>query len=155
MYDYDKRAAFRRRSHSASHTSYEAALTGVQYAFVEAVGEGVHEHITFTHKRIRNHEPYANIQGFLSWDYGLPREIGHGSYSIRVWQKDSASYPRDIDPNILVTVSFKNGVAIDASTPHEQLWAKHLGLDVTPSFAALSIGGAWEKLLTGAVDYGD
>ncbi len=154
LYNYQRSPA--RVAADARHTSYEDALLKVQTTFVGEVAEGVFEYVETLHKRIGNREPWSELSGFRSWDYGSVHSRASNLHQIRVYQKDPAIYPGDVDPVINMTAEFlAAGIGVEALTGRVPLFRKTLKLDTTPSYVALLIGGAWEKLLTGSIDYGE
>jgi len=154
-YDY-LRVGTGRFAAAASHKPYDEALLDIQRAFVDAVGEGLFDYITTLHKRIGNRPPWSEVSGLNSWDYGSVRSSAKNLHAIRVYQKDISVYPGDIDPVIEVEVEFLSpSVGVLARAGGVKLYLKQHKLDTSPSQVALQIGAAWEKLLTGSVDYGD
>jgi hypothetical protein len=154
-YNY-QRAPRARIAADARHTSYEDALQRIQTTFVGEVGESVYEYIGILHKRIRSREPWTNLPGFTSWDYGSVHSRAANLHQIRVYQKDPSLYPGDIDPVINITLEFlSSSIGVEALAGRARLFAKAIKLDTSPSYVALEIGASWEKLLTGSVDYGD
>jgi hypothetical protein len=154
-YNYDKRG-MPKLADGARFMSYEEALIKLRMTFVGETGAAVYEYIETLHKRLSSRPPWEDMSGFRSWDYGSPRPVGTTGYMIRVWQKDASTYPGEIDPNIEINIHFMGAtVDVEAGPRGVPLFAKKVSLDITPSSLGLSIGAAWEKLITGSVDYGD
>lgn len=153
-YSYD-RSPKTANSEITKFTGYVEAMDWVQRNFTGLVGQGVYDYVETLHKRIGRQDRWSRIPGFTSWDWGSPRGQT-GSYGIRVWLKDSPILPDDIDANIYVTLTFgDHSVRVDATQGRKPLYSKAVDGKHDPSSIALSIGAAWEKLLTGSVDYGD
>lgn len=140
--------------------SYENRLSALQATFTGDVGKRVFEYIDMLHRRLSSKDPYNKISGFTSWDYGASKDLGDGSWGIRIWQKDSSQYPDNVDPNIYVNLDFKadGKVVAFVEAGSKQLLSKSwsgTSSSASASSIGMSIGEAWEKLLTGSVDYGD
>lgn len=151
-YSYDRSKQADSRIHESM--TYREQLDWLQQNFTGMVGKGVYEYVTVLHKRIFRYDRWSGIPGFQSWDWGSPRGTP-GSYSIRVWLKDSPTLPNDIAGNILITLKFDDGVKVEALQGRSPLISKDVGGGRSASSIALLVGEAWEKLLTGSVDYGD
>lgn len=156
MYNYDRSivaADFGPRT-----LNYRTRLEGLNATFTGEVGEKALEYINTLHGRLRSREPFSGIQGFISWDFGSPKELGDNEWGIRVWQKDISSYPGDLDPNIYISLTFReNGsVTAVAEAGGNLLVSKTVSASTaTSGYLASLVGESWEKALTGAVDYGD
>jgi len=137
--------------------TWVTALDQLASHFTGGVGKRLYEYVNTLHGRLENDERFQNIPGFTSWDYGNVGLKGR-AWQIRVWQKSSSQYPDvEIDPNLLVSIEF-DGVKVKAALLmgtrkiFEETFSRG---DVSSSGIAMSMGEAWEKLLTGSVDYGD
>ena len=143
-----------------AHMSYGVSLEKVQAEFVGEAGATLYQYITTLHGRLAHQEPYASIHGFQSWDYGNPGIQG-GKWKIRVWGKSGHGGGWDqvgvTDPNLLLVVDFSNNVEVDLLMGNSQsILKKSLSVgQATPSAVGMACGEAWEKLMTGSVDYGD
>lgn len=141
--------------------SYENRLGALQATFTGDVGKRAFEYIDTLHRRLSSKAPYSEISGFTSWDYGAAKDMDGGSWGIRVWQKDASQYPdKDLDPNIYINLDFKGDgrVSVFVEAGNKQLLSRTWGGTSSSSSASsigMAVGEAWEKLLTGSVDYGD
>jgi hypothetical protein len=149
-------------SKSASvFTSYGAAVYQAQAELVGGAARGLFEYIETLHNRLAHREPFASILFFHNWDYGTPKQEGT-KWACRVWCKSGGTDWEKVgvsDPNLLVVVDFAHPQKVELSLlmgNSHALLKKEYGLDsATPSRFGLECGAAWEKLLTGSVDYGN
>lgn len=147
-YTYDRTAA------DDARTPYSDALTEIQSRFVGLVGAKVYWYVDLLHKRLGRQTPYSDIYGFTHWDYGPVEKRGVGIYSQNVFLKDGGGIP-DLGSRITIHVKFDNNIEIVARSENQRLFNKKLSFNSKPIDVAMSIGEAWEKALTGSVDYGD
>lgn len=153
-YDYDRSVV----ASSDNFAAYSDRLEALQMDFTGGVGSRVFEYINTLHGRLSKREPFSEISGFLSWDYGSPKDLDAASWGIRVWQKDRSTYPGDLDPNIYISLEFKadGKVEVVAEAGTKTLIDKTVSSTASSaSSIGMAIGEAWEKALTGSVDYGD
>lgn len=154
MYDYDRTKVA--VAGGNPNLSYEKRLSYMRSNFTEEVGEKVFDYINTTHKRLSNRPPFDGISGFLSWDYGTPKDLDDSSWGIRVWQKSASQYPNGIDPNLYINLDFSlERIVAYVEAGSKQVFSKVYAGTISSVSLGMAIGEAWEKLLTGTVDYGD
>jgi hypothetical protein len=146
-YTYDRTAA------DPARTPYSDSLTAAQEQFVGNVGAKIYWYVDMLHKRLSRRPPYSELYGFTGWDYGPVESRGTGTYSQNIYLK-SGDIP-DLGPRITLYVKFDNSIEIIAKADNGTLWKKKLSFNTKPIDVAMGIGEAWEKALTGSVDYGD
>ncbi len=149
-YSYDRRA-------DASFSSYENRLLALQASFTAEVGAKAHQYIDTLHRRIAVRPPFSTISGFLSWDYGGARQIGPNKWQAHVWQKSISTYPGDLEPNLFIVLEFDMPtVNVEVMAGGDKLLSKTMRqTSSSSSSVGMAVGEAWEKALTGSVDYGD
>lgn len=137
--------------------SYENRLISLQASFMMEMGKRTYEYIEMLHRRIQKQEAYENISGFLSWDYGSPKQIGANKWQMHVWQKSQTQYPGGLVPNLFIVVSFDaSKVHYEVKAGSEILTADSVSQNSSSSSSlGMRVGEAWETKLTGSVDYGD
>lgn len=141
----------------SSFMTWTTALDQLAARFAGGVGQSLYEYIETLHHRLADQERFQSIPGFTSWDYGNVGLKGK-AWQIRVWQKSSSQYPGgEVDPNLLVSIEI-DGVKVKATLLmgskkiYEESFSRG---DVSSSGLGMNMGEAWEKTLTGSVDYGD
>ena len=142
----------------SSFMSWATAQEQLAAHFTGEAGQKLYEYITTLHQRLSNQDRFERIPGFISWDYGNVGQKGT-AWQIRVWQKSWSQYPGgEVDPNLLVSIEF-DGLKVEATLLMDnrtKIFSKTFSNgDVSASDLGMSMGEAWEKLLTGSVDYGD
>jgi len=142
----------------SSFMSWATAQDQLAAHFTGEAGQRLYEYIDMLHRRIVRQSRFQGIPGFISWDYGNVGQNG-SAWQIRVWQKDGGQYPSDeVEPNLLVSIEF-NGTKVEATLlmgNRTKIFSKSYATgDISASGLGMSMGEAWEKLLTGSVDYGD
>lgn len=142
----------------SSFMSWATAQEQLAAHFTGEVGIRLYEYIRTLHQRLSNQTRFESIPGFISWDYGNVGQKGN-AWQIRIWQKSWSQYPGDeVDPNLLVSIEF-DGTKLEATLimgNRTKIFSKTVANgDVSASGLGMSMGEAWEKLLTGSVDYGD
>lgn len=149
MYTYDRRA-------SSNFASYENRLEALQATFTGEVAAKVYEYIDTLHHRIMMRPPFENMSGFLSWDYGGAKQLGPNKWQAHIWQKDISTYPGDLEPNLFVILEFENTkVSVEVKAGRERILNETVSQTSSSSSSiGMSVGEAWEKKLTGSVDYG-
>jgi len=149
MYSYDRRA-------DSNFGSYESRLEALQATFTGEVGAKVFEYIDTLHHRIVTQAAYEGISGFLSWDYGGAKQLGPNKWQAHVWQKDISTYPGDLEPNLFIVLEFDTAkVDVEVKAGRDKLYSKTVTQTSSSSSSiGMAIGEAWEKKLTGSVDYG-
>lgn len=153
MYDYDRTVT----AASNNFEGYDKKLEALQMDFTGGVAKVLFDYIETLHRRLSKRPPFDNISGFLSWDWGTPKDLEDSNWGIRVWQKDSSTYPGNVDPNLYVTLEFsgQGSIVVYVEAGSKQLYSKTYPGSASPSKIGMAIGEAWEKRLTGSVDYGD
>ena len=139
---------------TASHVPYAASLTEIQERFVGTIMEKVYQYVITLHKRLGGKEPYSDITGFESWDYGSPRSQTPGVYNGTVWLKSSPNLG-ELGSTIWITVKFDNNIAVHAETNEKVKLLDHsYPFNTVPEDVGMKIGSMWERELTGAIEYG-
>lgn len=151
-YSYDRVAS---SNYGNPLLKYEDRLESLQATFTGEVAEYTFEYLKTLHNRLGNKQPYADIVGFNSWDYGSPQQKSPGVWQIRVYQSSSSNtYPAGLHPNILILLEFTGGHVNLTAKMYQESLVQTITLSTNSRGIATRIGEAWEKALTGAVDYG-
>jgi hypothetical protein len=142
-------------SRASDFRSWAHQLDELEATFAGAVGENLLRYVLTLHKRIRAR--FETVRGFLDWEHGAPRRVGEDAWEVRVWQKVEGTYPGTIAPNLLVKIEFSRGVHVALLMGNtDPIFPRRFfaGDDADASTIGLRLGEAWERRLTGTVEYG-
>jgi hypothetical protein len=148
-YTYD-RAKTASDAYSA-HTPYKKALTDLQAGFLFNAGETLAKYADMLHGRLRD-----GLRG--SWQYGTAKPSAFG-WEILVYANNEtgrAMLPEGVEPLLVIRVAFEGDLDVELVMGHRDIIArKKFPESASASDIGMFCGAAWEKLLTGSVDYGD
>lgn len=125
-----------------------------QFAF--DVLNTVYEYVEMLHRRVSRQTQFRDVPGFLSWDVSQGVR-GNGNVAEgRVWLKGGLAMDGKLDGTLNITLTLEgNGIQLEATDYKTPLVSRRFKLESTASSIGMAVGEAWEKALTGSVDYGD
>ncbi len=133
-------------------TTYDKILDHAEFNVVSLAGEVLEDYLNTLHKRIERDEHRHGG----SWTYGTPDKSGD-TWSIRVYSQSSyAEAAESLEPNLSIRVEFGPTVKVECvagnhTSIFKQSWPAS---DVSASTIGMACGEAWERKVTGSVDYG-
>jgi len=124
--------------------------------FTYEVLSTVYEYVAMLHRRISRQERFQDVPGFTNWDMSQSIRGSGNEAEGRVWLKGGLAMDNGMDGTINVKLTLVgDGVQLEALDYRTSLVSRRFKLTNTASGIGMAVGEAWERKLTGSVDYGD